>query len=158
MGAQPPPADGLMLIQGPLLLDWRRRKWGLVPRIENGCLQASQPPEIARLEPWLRARVQVASRPDWYFVKLHTHGAPENNQKVLLGEPMVRFHQALAHRATKDPEFHFHYVTAREMYNLVRAAEAGWTGTVADALDYRLRGNVDQLSPPEVRPGVAASL
>ena len=30
--------------------------------------------------------------------------------------------------ARRDPEFAFHYVTAREMYNLVRAAEAGWSG------------------------------
>ena len=30
--------------------------------------------------------------PDWYFVKLHTHGANEANMPVLLGEPMVRFH------------------------------------------------------------------
>ena len=26
------------MIQGPLVLDWGRRKWGLVPRVENGCL------------------------------------------------------------------------------------------------------------------------
>jgi hypothetical protein len=29
-------------------------------------------------------------------------------------------------------------VTAREMYNLARAAEAGWEGTVAGARDYEL--------------------
>ena len=32
------------------------------------------------------------------------------------------------------------------MYNLARAAEAGWQGTVADALDYELVRN--DLSPP----------
>ena len=95
-----------MLIQGPLLLDWGRRKWGVVPRIENGCLQANQPPTIDRLDAWLRARVQVPARPDWFFVKLHTHGAPEANRHVLLGEPMVRFHEALADRAAADPDFH----------------------------------------------------
>jgi hypothetical protein len=138
VGAGPVPADALMLIQGPLLLDWRCRKWGVAPRIENGCLQDNQPPSMARLELWLRARVQVPSRPDWFFVKLHTHGASEANQRVLLGEPMVRFHQALARRANEDADFHYHYVTAREMYNLARAAEAGWTGSVAAARDYQL--------------------
>ena len=44
----------------------------------------------------------------------------------------------LAHRARAMPDFHYHYVTAREMYNLVKAAEAGWSGTVAEALDYHL--------------------
>jgi hypothetical protein len=138
VGTGPAPAGALMLIQGPLLLDWRERKWGLVPRIENGCLQEGQPPSLARLELWLRARVQVPRRPDWFFVKLHTHGAGEANQRVLLGEPMARFHQALARRAEEDPNFHYHYVTAREMYNLARAAEAGWTGSVAAARDFQL--------------------
>ena len=138
VGTGPAPADTLMLIQGPLLLNWRRRKWGLLPRIENGCIQANQPPSIERLDLWLKARVQVPNRPDWFFVKLHTHGAPEPNQRVLLGEPMVRFHRALARCAEEDERFHFHYVTAREMYNLVRAAEAGWEGPIAPARDFLL--------------------
>jgi hypothetical protein len=146
-----------MLIQGPLLLDWGRRKWGLVPGIENGCLQPSQPPSMARLELWLKARVQVPSRPDWFFVKLHAHGAPETSQHVLLGEPMVQFHQALASRAAADPRFHYHYVTAREMFNLVRAAEAGWQGTVADARDFELVWNGTPAATPDKLMGAAAS-
>src|SRR5262249_51832352 len=74
VGTGPAPDDALMLIQGPLLFNWKRRKWGLVPRIENACLQRSQPPAIERLDLWLRACVQVPARPDWFFVKLHTHG------------------------------------------------------------------------------------
>ena len=137
-GTGTPPADSLLMIQGPLLLDWRRRKAGLLPRLENACLQGNQPPSLDRLDLWLRARVRVPTRPDWYFVKLHTHGAPEGNARVLLGEPTVRFHEALARRAAEDPRFHVHYVTAREMYNLARAAEAGWKGSVADARDWDL--------------------
>jgi len=142
------PSNALMLIQGPLVLDWGRRKWGMLPRIENGCIQSNQPAGIHRLSAWLQACVQVSGRPDWYFVKLHTHGAPEWNQKVVLGEPMVCFHRDLALRAQNDPNFHFHYVTAREMYNLVRAAEAGWRGPVDQARDYLLvceDWRVDQL-------------
>ena len=127
-----------MLIQGPLVLDWRRRRWGVFPRPENGCIQASQPPHIDRLALWLKAGVQVPGRPDWFFVKLHAHGGHEYSHEVLLGEPMVQFHQDLADRARRDPNFHYHYVTAREMYNLVKAAEDGWSGTVAEALDYHL--------------------
>jgi hypothetical protein len=139
VGTGPPPTDALMLVQGPLVLDWGRRKWGVLPRLENGCIQGSQPPSIDRMANWLRARVQVPGRPDWFFVKLHTHGADEVNQAVLLGEPMVRFHEALRHRAGRHDGFHFHYVTAREMYNLIAAAAAGWQGDVASARDFRLR-------------------
>jgi hypothetical protein len=138
VGTAKVPASGLMLIQGPLVLDWRRPQWGLVPRPENGCIQDNQPPHIDRLALWLRAKVQVPARPDWFFVKLHAHGGWEGSYEVLLGEPMIRFHRDLADLARRDPEFHYHYVTAREMYNLVKAAENGWSGTVADARDYRL--------------------
>ncbi|MBL8798795.1 MAG: hypothetical protein JNM56_33185 [Planctomycetia bacterium] len=145
-GVGPIPDDALLLIQGPLALNWQRRKWGLLPRIENGCLQANQPPTVERLRLWLRARVQVPQRPDWYFVKLHTHGATERNQEMLLGAPMLRFHRALADYAAANPRFRFHYVTAREMYNLARAAAAGWTGSVAAARDFELIRNDSPLA------------
>ncbi len=135
------PADGLLLVPGPLVLNWRRRKWGLLPRLENACLQGSQPATLERLPLWLRARVQVPGRPDWFFVKLHTHGTIEDNFEALLGEPMVAFHRALAELTARQASFRYHYVTAREMYNLVKAAEAGWSGSVADALDYELVPN-----------------
>jgi hypothetical protein len=137
-----------MLVQGPLLLNWALRKWGLLPRIENGCLQGNQPPTGQRVDLWLKAHVQVPARPDWFFVKLHTHGANEANQPVLLGEPMVGLHRHLADRAAEDPQFHYHYVTAREMYNLARAAEAGWQGSVDGARDF-------ELVPTESVPGMA---
>lgn len=144
VGESPAPEDALLLIQGPLLFDWSRRKLGIWPRLENGCLQANQPPSFERLRLWLQARVQVPQRPDWFFIKLHTHGAKEANQAVLLGEPMLRFHRSLAEHAVRDPRFHYHYVTAREMYNLVKAAEAGWQGSVADARDFEVVSNVAQ--------------
>lgn len=136
VGAGTVPHRGLMIIQGPLRLWWPKgSRW---PRIENACLQRGQAPTMARLEEWIRADVHVPTRPDWIFVKLHTHGATESNRRVLLGTPMVDFHHALARRAASDRSFRFHYVTAREMHNLARAAEAGWTGSVAGALDFAI--------------------
>jgi hypothetical protein len=64
---------------------------------------------------------------------------------------MARLHDALAERSRLDPDFHFHYVTAREMYNLARAAEAGWAGSVLDALNFELvwdGGRSDSLKAP----------
>lgn len=138
VGSAPRPANSLLLVQGPLLLNCRDRSRGIVPRVENGNLQGNQPPTMARLDLWLRARVGVPARPDWFFVKLHTHGATEVNRDVVLGEAIVRFHEGLAERAAADATFHYHYVTAREMYNLIRAAEAGWTGGVNEARDFEL--------------------
>jgi hypothetical protein len=136
VGTAPTPANSLLIVQGPLLLDWGNRRAGILPRIENACVQDSQPATLHRLRLWLRARIQVPSRPDWFFVKLHCHGAPEGSHHSLLGDPMVEFHAELARLARENTRFHFHYVTARELVNLVRAAEGGWTGDVASALDH----------------------
>jgi hypothetical protein len=120
-----PPADGLLMIQGPLTVDWSRRKFHFVPGLENGDLQASHPPSIERWKLWLRAGVHVNGRPDWLFVKLHTHGAQEKNADMLLGTPMRSFREALAQWAAEHPDCKFHYVTAREMAMLVHQAELG---------------------------------
>ncbi len=132
------PADTLMLITGPLLLNWHNRKFGLLPRVENACLQHNQLPTMRRLNLWLKARIQIPQRPDWFFVKLHTHGAPEKNANMLLGQPMIDFHQSLATRAAADKNFHYHYVTAREMYNLAKAAESNYPGPVNNARNFEL--------------------
>jgi len=121
VGIGPKPANGLLMIQGPLLLNWRIRKFAIIPKVENSCLQKSQPPDKIRLELWLRAKIVPAANPTWYFVKLHTHGVNEPNQKVLLGEEMVKFHQELGTRTELNPAFRVHYVTARQMANLAMA-------------------------------------
>lgn len=122
-----PPLGGLLMIQGPLALDWQDRKAGLLPRLENGDLHANRPPSARRLALWQRAAVGVHGRPEWTFIKLHAHGAKPANADVLLGPPMRELHQALAQRARADAQFRYYYVTAREMAELVHAAEAGTT-------------------------------
>ena len=62
---------------------------------------------------------------------------------------MVQFHEELARYAREHPHFHFHYVTAREMVNLVKAAEAGWQGPVAEALDYQFVSNLSKGAGPK---------
>jgi hypothetical protein len=122
---QTPPAESLLMIQGPLALDFSRRKWGLLPGIENGDLTGQMPPTLRRLALWLRAGVQVVGREDWLFIKLHTHGAQERNAAMLLGEPMRQFHRDLAKFALAQKSLNYHYVTAYEMAGLVHQAEQG---------------------------------
>lgn len=121
------PDDSLLMIQGPLVFDLQDRKRGILPRLENGDLHADRPPCGRRIDMWTRAGVSVAGRPDWQFVKLHTHGAKEANAEVLLGSPMRELHSELARRAESDSRFRYYYVTAWEMSQLVHAAEAGIT-------------------------------
>ncbi|MEI9896304.1 MAG: hypothetical protein WDN28_21180 [Chthoniobacter sp.] len=81
----------------------------------------------------------VEARPNWVFVKLHTHGARPDNTRMLLGEPMRAFHRSLAKLAAKDPSLRFHYVTARELVNILHAAEAGHSGNPDQFRDFRYR-------------------
>lgn len=124
VGRTPPPSS-LLMIQGPLGFDTRRRKWGLIPKIENGDLLDSHPPRAARIDAWLRAGVCVQGRPNWRFVKLHTHGCKPGNLEMWLSPTVQQFHRALAARHQRDPRFRYHYVTAWEMAQLVHQAEAG---------------------------------
>ena len=131
--------DELLLVQGPLALNWQRKKFGVLPRIENGDLTAANPPTIERLRLWLDCQIAVEGRPNWLFVKLHTHGAKPENTRMLLGEPMRAFHRALAKLAARDHTLCFHYVTARELVNILHAAEAGHSGNPGQFRDFRYR-------------------
>jgi hypothetical protein len=131
--------DELLIVQGPLALNWNRRKHGVLPRIENSDLTAANPPTPERLRLWLDCRIAVDGRPNWLFVKLHTHGAIERNSRMLLGEPMRAFHRSLAEIAAKDATLRFHYVTSRELVNILHAAEAGHSGEPGQFREFRYK-------------------
>lgn len=126
----------LLSIPGPVAPNLKWRKWGLLPRLENGDLTGANPPTALRLELAMNQGIAVEGKPDWVFVKCHTHGGIEPNFHMLLGEPMRRFHEAAT---ALGPETRFHYVTAREMANLVHAAESGETGEPQEFFDFCFR-------------------
>jgi hypothetical protein len=128
------PVGDLMLVQGPLALNWRQRKWGLLPRIENADIRANAAPDADRIDLWIRQHIHVAGRPDWIFVKVHTHGTQERDMPTLLGEPVDRMFTYLENRYNDGRRHVLHYVTARETYNIIKAAEAGLQG---DPQQYR---------------------
>jgi hypothetical protein len=118
------PCGDLLLIQGPLSLNWKSRKWGLLPRIENADLSGDNPPTADRVRSWVQRHIHVTGRPDWVFVKLHTHGAQERNMEALLGPAMDRMLDTFEAQYNDGEKFRTYYVTARQMYALVKAAEA----------------------------------
>lgn len=128
------PDNHLLMIQGPLVLDWDHRKWGIVPRIENGDIHAGRPATWRRFEHWLRAAVIVEGKPDWRFIKLHTHGCKDGNIDSLLGPDLQRFHHELARHAADRPGMRYHYVTAWELTQLVHLAESHPHADASEAL------------------------
>lgn len=121
--------DGdLMIIQGPLGFMWHNRKLGLLPRIENADVRTSSPPTRERIDAWVQTGIHVEGRPEWTFVKVHTHGVEERDIDTLLGQPMREAFEYLQSRYNDGREWKLHYVSAREMYNIAKAAEAGHEG------------------------------
>ncbi len=130
------PADHLLLVQGVLALNWHRRKWGVFPRVENSDITGANPPTRDRFHLWLCHAPRIAGREDWAIVKLHSHGAVEANSAVFLGERMKNFHRYLCEDWAARDGHALHYVTAREMVNVIRAAESGAGDFEPSQLDF----------------------
>ena len=133
VGRQDPP--GMFLMQGPLGVNWRAPGG---PRIENGSLTAQNWGRPDRVRQWLDCNVHVRGRPDWLFVKLHTHGAIERDFDALFGGKAEEMHRLLNERFNDGQRYRLHYVTARQAYNIAKAAEHGMTGSPSDWRDYRI--------------------
>lgn len=127
--------EGLMLIQGPLGINWGAPSF---PRIENASLTTENWGRPDRIRKWLDCHVHVLGRPEWVFIKLHTHGALEQEFDALFGPKALQLHRLLNHSYNDGKRYHLHYVTARQAYNIAKAAEHGHAGNPADYLDFRI--------------------
>ena len=111
----------------------RVRQW-----VENADLTAARRPTGDRLRLWCDLESRMASRPDWVLIKLHTHGAPLRNAEMFLGDAMRTFQHVLARSFNDGERFASHYVTAREMVNLIHTAEGSASGDPESRRDHLL--------------------
>lgn len=72
----------LLLIPGPLALNWRERRSGIIPRVEVGELAWHNPPTPERVRLWFDYAPRLGGD---IFIKLFAHGAPEKQAGALLG-------------------------------------------------------------------------
>jgi hypothetical protein len=133
-----PPQVFPLLVQGPLMLDLAPIVRGGRVGVDNGALTGRNPPNLARLRLWKQAWIGVRGRPDWLFIKLHCHGMDATQSKVVLGSPMQQFLRALVEGAGERQEV-LHFVSAREMVNIILAACDGREGNPGEYRDYRLK-------------------
>ena len=129
----------LLIVQGPLTLNWKSRKFGLLPRIEAADIRTSILPLIERVDLWVNAGISVKGKPNWIFIKIHTHGTQERDRTTLLGKPCNDMFSYLETKYNDGVNYNLHYVTARETYNIIKAAEAGLEGNPNDYRDYLLK-------------------
>lgn len=95
-------------------------------------------PTPARIDRWVSGHVHVLDRPEWTFVKVHTHGARPRNFPAFFGRPADAMFNHLETRYNDGKQWRLHYVTAREAYNIVKAAEAGKEGNPSDCRDFMI--------------------
>lgn len=126
----------LLCMQGPLAV-CRREGRGLPLRIDSGALTARDPATIRRFESWIAQGISIRGRPEWVFVKLSTHGASFREASSLLGAPQRTFHEDVSDWSRRTG-VRYHYVTAREMFNVARAAMDGKSGNPSDFRDYEI--------------------
>ena len=129
----------LLIVQGPLTLNWKSRKFGLLPRIEAADIRTSILSLRERVDLWVNAGISVKGKPNWIFIKIHTHGTQERDRTTLLGKPCSDMFSYLETKYNDGVNYNLHYVTARETYNIIKAAEAGLEGNPNDYRDYLLK-------------------
>jgi hypothetical protein len=144
-----------LMIQGPLTMSFHPAVSRLV-RIENGSFTANNPPSIGRLQLWKRAMISVQGRPDWLFLKLHCHGIDPTQEDCVMGASFQRFLHALVEGAEGRDEI-LHFVSAREMVNVISAACDGREGNPGDYRDYFFKP-WKRFTPCAVVDGVSSTM
>ncbi len=132
------PWGDLMMVNGPLMLNWKKLKKGIFPQIENSDIRKGMEPTKDRVDLWVEANVHVKGKPEWVFIKVHTHGTQERDMDVLLGKPVDDMFSYLETKYNDGEHYQLHYVNSREMYNMIKAAEANETGSPHQFRDYIL--------------------
>ena len=115
----------LLIVQGPLALNWRSRKVGVLPRIENGEVTADNPANDHRIDLWVRNAPEVTGAPDHVFIKVHTHGAEDANIESLLGWNMEQIWDSLERRYNDGRRYLLHYESAYEIYKNIKLLSIG---------------------------------
>ena len=127
-----------LMVQGPVLADFGGSRRAFRPVFEAAAITRSNPMSLHRLMLWKQARIHIAGRPDWLFVKLHCHSMDPTQKDAVVGNPFQEFLEQLVGGAEERKET-LHFVTAREMVNIMLAACAGKDGNPGDYRDYRFK-------------------
>ena len=127
-----------IIVQGPLVTDFAGSRRAMKPVIENGAITGVAPMSLRRLQLWKNARVRVTGRPDWLFIKVHCHSMDPTQQDAVIGSQFRGFLEQLVTGARERKET-LHFVTAREMTNILLAACDGREGNPGEYRDYRFK-------------------
>ena len=117
-------SDELLMVQGPLTLNWSNRKFGILPKIESADISSDNPPTKERVKLWFKSDVCVKGAEEHVFIKAHTHGAQDDTSDMLFSGGFDVLWSALESEFIHD-RCSLHYVTARQMYEKIEMLANG---------------------------------
>ncbi len=126
---------GLLCIQGPLGLNFRSKKFGFIPRIENGYVSADIPVDINRVHIWINSRIHVSGRPDIIFIKLYTHGTQERIMNFLFDQGRLHHLFSCLEGFCQENRYSLYYVSARQMFNVIKGLEMDYKANIQPLLN-----------------------
>lgn len=118
----------LLMIPGIIGLRWKSRLRRFIPSIEASNIDLSDAPTPSRIDYWVDNAISIKGFPNWKFIKLHTHGANETTWDGLLYEKADKMFSYFEEAYNDNVNYSLHYVTARELFNIIKAVEAGEVG------------------------------
>ena len=130
----------LVIFPGPLTIRWAPTDLlrGFY-RVDDALIHPATRTDASRVDSWVNTSIHVPGRPEWVFVKVWAHGAStvEDMNEVLAGtyEDGIRHLEA---RYNDGRNYILHYVTAREAYNVAKAAFDGKSGDPTEYYDYEV--------------------
>ena len=117
--------EELLMIQGPLTLNWKSRKFGLIPRIESSELSYDNPPSDQRVKLWESCNISIKGAEEHIFIKLHTHGLQDETPSMFFEEGGFKKLWDSLEKNFKKDGYTLSYVTAWEMYTKIKEITLG---------------------------------
>lgn len=117
-----PPDEALLMVQGVLGLNWRDRKFGILPRIETGEIAHDKKMTPERLKLWFQLCPRIRGAEEIGFVKIFTHGAQDKNMSLLLNGELDKIWSFLEEHC-RNNNIRLHYVSAYTMYQKIKDLE-----------------------------------
>src|SRR5262245_23678772 len=126
-----------MIFEGPLVFAPTLSVRRLFFELDDGNIHEAVPASAERLDRWVHANIHVPERPDWVFVKVFAHSiSSDQDADAALGPAIDQALSYVESRYNDGTHYVLHYVTAREAYNLARAAADGVSGDPRHYFDY----------------------
>jgi hypothetical protein len=119
----------LVIFEGPMMVAPSTNPARLFWEVEDADIHPAIPATPKRADLWVKANIHIPGRPEWVFVKVFGHAASsEEDMNETLGPNFDRTLRYLETNYNDGRRYILHYVTAREAYNVARAAVAGKSG------------------------------